>query len=70
MGTVNNVLIGLGDDVQVTGLLVLDNPGPAGALDSGKLAIDITNQAVETAVLGSDGLAERRVKSRRLTATS
>ena len=67
--TVDNVLVGLGNNLKSTSVLVLDNPGPAGALDTSKLGIDVANQVVEVAVVLRNGLAERRVSRGGLTTT-
>lgn len=58
MRAIDNVLVGLGDDVEGASVLVLDNPSPARTLDAGELAIDVGNELVKGAVLGLDSLTE------------
>lgn len=69
MGAIDNVLVRLSNDIESTSLLVLNNPGPAGALDTSKLAVDVANELVKRAIVLSNSLAELRVSSRGLTAT-
>lgn len=49
------VLVGSGDDLESTGRLVLDEPGPATALDAGQGSIDLTLQSLKGAEIAIDG---------------
>lgn len=51
----DGVLVGLGDDLQGAGLLVLDEPGPAAALDAGERGVDLGLQGAEGAEVLVDG---------------
>lgn len=53
----NGVLVGAGDDAEGAGRLVLDEPGPAGALDASEGSVGLLLEVVERAeVLVDSGL--------------
>lgn len=56
--TNNGVLVCVGSDLDGTSLGVLDQPGPAGALNTGQRGVELLLHRVETAVVGVDGLGE------------
>lgn len=56
--TNNGILVCVGSDLDGTGLGVLDQPSPAGALDAGQSGVELLLHRVEAAVVGFDGLGE------------
>ena len=58
----DGVLIGTGDDAESARGLVLDEPGPAGALDAGEHGVGLLLEVVKGAKVFVDGsLAEKGV---------
>ena len=56
--TNNGILVCVGSDLNGTSLGVLDQPSPAGALDTGQSGVELLLHAIEAAVVGVDGLGE------------
>ncbi len=54
----DGVLVGVGADADLAGLLVLDQPGPAAALNTGQRGVELVLELIETTVGGVDGLGE------------
>lgn len=54
----NGVLVGVGADTDLAGLLVLDEPGPTAALNTSQRGVEIVLELIEAAVGAVDGLAE------------
>ena len=54
----NGVLVGSGDDGQSASVLILDEPGPARALDSSKGSVGLLLEGVERAKVFVDGSHE------------
>lgn len=56
----NGVLVRAGDETEGAGGLVLDQPGPAGALDAGKSGVGLLLEVVEGAEVLLDGSLSRQ----------
>lgn len=56
----HGVLVGSGDGLQSTVLLVLDNPSPSGTLDTSQLGVDVANQSVQRSKAVLDGIVQSR----------
>jgi hypothetical protein len=54
----NRVLVRAGDEAKGTGCLVLDEPGPAGALDTGEGSVGLLLEGLEGAKVLVDGSLE------------
>ena len=54
----NSILVRIRPDPDGAGLRILDQPGPAGALDAGERGVEFLLHGVEAAVGGVDGFAE------------
>lgn len=54
----NGVLVGVSADTDLAGLLVLDEPGPAAALNTSQRGVELVLELVEATVGAIDGLSE------------
>ena len=55
----NGVLVGVGADADLASLLVLDEPGPATALNASKGSVELVLELIKAAVGAINGLGER-----------
>jgi hypothetical protein len=58
----DGVLVGASDEAEVSGRLVLDEPGPARALDAGEGSVGLLLEVVEGAKVLLDGSLLRAIR--------